>query len=94
MRLQRGTNVCRGKARLAGVARRGELAKMPLFGAEGMALVTYLGEKEGCLPTSVFTMISYPYHKGRTFYVDTRDLSRTLAWMENGRLVFAQAEDA
>ena len=87
--------MCRGRARLAGVARHAiELAKTPLFGAEGMALVEYLGEKEGQLPASVFTGMSYPYYQERRFNVDVRDLSRVLAWKENGRYVFAQAENA
>jgi hypothetical protein len=58
-----------------------------------MALVQYRGTKEGRLPASVFTNLRYPYHPGRKFYVDARDVSRVLAWMENGKLVFRQMED-
>ena len=83
--------MCRGQARVAGVA-KGQAATKPLYGAQGLALVEYVGEKEGFTDASVWTGIRYPYYPGRKFYVDVRDLSRVLSWKENGQYVFVNLE--
>jgi len=84
--------MCRGQARRAGIAQGGQATFKTLYGAQGLALVEYVGEKEGQLPASVYTDIRYPYYPGRRFYVDVRDLSRVLAWKENGQYVIVQVE--
>ena len=84
--------MCRGGYRKAGIAKFEE-AHDPLFGAQGMALVEYTGEREGHFPASVYSGVQYPYYPGRTFYVDVRDLSRVLAWKENSQYVFMDPEN-
>ena len=83
--------MCRGAARKLGLVARPEVVG-PLYGAQGLALVEYGGDKEGDLPASVHTDVRYPYYPGRRFYVDVRDLSRVLAWKENGQYAFVNVE--
>ena len=87
--------MCRGRARLAGIvrARRAERAALHIFGAQGLVLVEYTGQKDGQTDPSVYTNIRYPYYPGREFYVDANDLSRLLSWRENGASVFRQVSD-
>jgi hypothetical protein len=87
--------MCKGRARLAGIlrARQAERQAEPqkLYGAQGLVLIEYTGQKEGELPATVYTGIRYPYYPGREFYVDANDCSRVLSWKENGTHVFRQA---
>lgn len=84
--------MCKGRARLAGImrARQAERAALHIFGAQGLVLVEYTGQKDGYTGASVHTGIKYPYYPGRQFYVDANDLSRVLSWRENGASVFQQ----
>lgn len=63
-------------------------AAMHIYGAQGMVMLEYTGQKEGETNASVYTGIRYPYYPGRRFYVDANDLSRIVAWQESGRVVF------
>jgi hypothetical protein len=84
--------VCRGRARLAGVVRSRRAARaaetMNIYGAQGLVMLEYTGTKTDETHASVYTGIKYPYYPGRQFYVDANDVSRIVAWQENGRVVF------
>ena len=82
--------MCRGRAKFAGVLRRkqAERAVPSIYGAQGLVMLEYTGEKEGHTSASVYTGIKYPYYPGRRFYVDARDVSRIVSWKDNGRAVF------
>jgi hypothetical protein len=85
--------MCRGRQRLAGILKNKQEERRALFGAQGMVLVEYAGDKEGELPKTVYTGIRYPYYPGRRFYVDANDSSRVLSWKENGMHVFKAVDD-
>ena len=81
--------MCRGRARLAGVMRGKRAARViEIYGAQGLVMLEYTGTKEGQTNASVYTDIKYDYYPGRKFYVDANDVSRIVAWQENGRVVF------
>ncbi len=82
--------MCRGRAKLAGILRANQAKReaMHIYGAQGLVMLEYTGTKEGHTNASVYTGIKYPYYPGRRFYVDGNDLSRIVAWQENGRVVF------
>ena len=84
--------MCRGRNKLAGVVRARRAARaaeaLHIYGAQGLVMIEYTGTKEGHTNASVYTGIKYPYYPGRQFYVDANDVSRIVAWQDNGRAVF------
>lgn len=86
--------MCKAQYKLAGIiaahgAVAATLAHVP--GYSGMVLVQYTGNKPlAQLPASLESGVRYQYGMDRSvFYVDARDISRTLAWREDGEKVFA-----
>ncbi len=86
--------MCKARGKLAGAIAAGmpvaaTLAHVP--GYSGMVLIKYTGKKESArLPASLESGVRYQYGVGRpVFYVDARDIARTLCWQENGDKVFA-----
>ena len=71
-------------------ARRAAAAAVAIniYGAQGLVMLEYTGTKTDETNASVYTGIKYPYFPGRQFYVDANDVSRIVAWQENGRVVF------
>ena len=59
-----------------------------IYGVQGLVMLEYTGTKTDETNASVYTGIKYPYFPGRKFYVDANDVSRIVAWQENGRVVF------
>ncbi len=81
--------MCRGRAKLAGVRRAVRAVEtLNIYGAQGLVMLEYAGQKEGETNASVYTGIKYPYYPGRQFYVDANDAPRIVAWCENGTHVF------
>lgn len=70
--------------------RRAPVPKNHLPGYSGIIAVRYMGKvKRARLPGAIYTGVRYEYGTGRpVFYVDARELTRVLAWTENGQKVF------
>ena len=65
-----------------------------IYGAQGLVMLEYSGTKTDETNASVYTGIKYPYYPGRQFYVDANDVSRIVAWQENGQIVFTPVNNA
>ncbi len=89
--------MCKARGKLAGAIAAGmpiaaTLAHVP--GYSGMVLITYTGsKKQSRLPASLESGVRYQYGTAQSvFYVDARDIARTLCWQENGDKVFAMLD--